>query len=83
MQLAIPSKETREIENETTDQCRSFGGSITIPLRRRHSSARQRDQPWAISISTVNDPPQCGPATVKSTLRRHSVGMRWVVKQEA
>jgi len=30
MPLAIPSRETREIRNEATDQCRSFGGSITI-----------------------------------------------------
>ncbi len=52
-------------------------------LRRSHSSAGNRDQPWAISISTVNDPPRRGSATIKSTLRRHSVGMRWVVKQEA
>ena len=51
--------------------------------RRSHSPARYRDQPWAISISTVNDPLRRGPATVKSTLRRHSVGMRLVVKQEA
>lgn len=44
--------------------------------RRSHSSAKYRDQPWAFSISTVNDPLRCGSATVKSTLRRHSVGMR-------
>ncbi len=81
--LRSRSRETREVGNTTTDQCRSFGGSITVSLRRSHSPARHCDQSWAISISTVNHPLQCGSATVKSTLRRHSVGMRWVVKQEA
>ncbi|RLS47605.1 MAG: hypothetical protein DWH87_06725 [Planctomycetota bacterium] len=52
-------------------------------LRRSHSSAGYCNQPWAISISTVNDSLRSEPATVKSMLRRHSVGMRLVVKQEA